>query len=65
MKATFNSQALMENVHALQGLIKKIRQKESVGCDADELALHRAIHDIDMLLEIISTFKLQNASLEQ
>ena len=60
---SFNVQALIDNVAELRIIIQRVRQKEGVGSDEDELAFHRAITDIDLLLDIIGGIKTAYESL--
>lgn len=51
----------MDNVNGLRGMIQRVRQKEGgIGSVEDELVLHRAIQDLDLLVDIVDGLKAHN-----
>lgn len=63
---SFNAQALLDNVGQMRLLIQRIRQKDGgVGSQEDELTLHRAIHDLDLLVDIVDGLKASCSRLQE
>lgn len=55
---SFNPQVMLGNISHVKTLISRIRQKEGgIGSEADEMALHRMIHDLDLLVDIVDGLK--------
>jgi len=53
----FNAQVMMTNVSHVKGMIQRIRQKDAVGSEGDELILHRLLYDLESLVEVADTLK--------
>lgn len=55
---SFNPQMMIGNIGNIRALIQRIRQKDGgIGSPEDELTLHRAIHDLDLLVDIVDGLK--------
>ncbi len=52
------------NVDKVQSIIQRIRQKEGVGSDEDELALHRLVQDFNLLKSAVQDLQSENQDLE-
>jgi len=51
----FNPEAMLGNVSYVKDMIKRIRQKDGgVGSQEDELSLHRAISDTELLAGMVT-----------
>tara|TARA_R110002096_G_scaffold127375_1_gene275158 strand:+ start:287 stop:568 length:282 start_codon:yes stop_codon:yes gene_type:complete len=62
----FNPEAMLGNLSHVKGMIKRIRQKDGgVGSQDDELALHRAINDIELLADMVAGLKLSLSAMQQ
>lgn len=62
----FNPEAMLGNLSHVKGMIKRIRQKDGgVGSQEDELSLHRAISDIELLAEMITGLKMSFSDMQQ
>ena len=54
----FNPTVMLKNIDVVRSMIQRIRQKdEGIGSEEDELALHRTIQDIDLLVDITDGLK--------
>ena len=57
---------MLDNIELLRNMIQRIRQKEGgIGSQDDELALHRAIQDLDLLVDIADGLKASYDKLSQ
>lgn len=55
---SFNPAIMLSNIDFVRGMIQRIRQKEGgIGSEQDELTLHRMIHDIDFLVDMVDGIK--------
>lgn len=55
----FNPSAMLDNMSYVKGMIKRIRQKDGgLGSQEDELSLHRAINDIELLTDMVTGLKM-------
>ena len=55
---SFNPKVMLTNIGNVKNIIQRIRQREGgVGSDEDELTLHRLVHDIDLLVDIVDGLK--------
>jgi hypothetical protein len=55
---SFNPKDMLSNIDLVKGMIQRIRQKEGgIGSEDDELALHRIIHDLDLLVDMVDGVK--------
>lgn len=62
----FSAKAMLENVAHLRDIISRIRQQEGgVGSVEDEMALHRALYDLDLLVDIADGLKAAHQNLER
>ena len=62
----FNPEAMLGNMSLIKDMIQRIRQKDGgVGSEEDELCLHRAVHDIDLLADMVGTLKVGLARLQK
>ena len=53
-----NPVMMLNNIALVKTIIQRIRQKEGgVGSEEDELSLHRIIHDLDLLVDMIDGVK--------
>lgn len=49
---------MLSNINLIKGIIQRIRQKEGgVGAVDDELTLHRVLHDLDLLVDMVDGMK--------
>lgn len=63
---SFNPQAMLGNISELRSMIQRVRQKDGgIGSTQDELILHRAIHDLDLLVDIVDGLKAAYSKLQQ
>ena len=54
----FNPAIMLNNIGMVKTIIQRIRQKEGgVGSPEDELSLHRIIHDLDLLVDMVDGMK--------
>lgn len=60
-----SSTAILENVGRIRELIQRIRQNEGVGSSEDELTLHRALHDLDYLIDMIADMRRDHEKIIQ
>ena len=61
---SFSPQEMLGNIAYIKSIIQRIRQKEGgVGSAADELCLHRMIHDLDLLVDIVDALKAAHANI--
>tara|TARA_S200002703_G_scaffold88889_1_gene76747 strand:- start:377 stop:664 length:288 start_codon:yes stop_codon:yes gene_type:complete len=62
----FNPEAMLGNITHVKDMIQRIRQKDGgLGSEDDELCLHRVVHDIDLLADMVATLKLGLAKLQK
>jgi len=62
----FNPEAMLNNMSILKDIIKRIRQKDGgVGSQDDELCLHRVVHDLDHLADMVAGLKVTLAKLHE
>tara|TARA_S200002703_G_C3701314_1_gene215384 strand:+ start:400 stop:687 length:288 start_codon:yes stop_codon:yes gene_type:complete len=62
----FNPEAMLGNISHVKSMIQRIRQKDGgIGSENDELCLHRVVHDIDLLADMVATLKLGVAKLKE
>lgn len=55
---TFSPKVMIDNIAHIRSMISRIRQQEGgIGAPEDEMALHRVIHDIDLLVDIVDGLK--------
>jgi len=62
---SFSPHAMLGNIANIKGIIQRVRQKDGgIGADGDELCLHRAIHDIDLLVDIVEALKTAHGQVQ-
>lgn len=62
----FNPEAMLGNMSHVKDMIQRIRQKDGgVGSEDDELCLHRVVHDIDLLADMVATLKMGLGKLQE
>ena len=55
---SFNPKVMLDNIAIARTMIQRIRQKDGgIGSEQDELSLHRMIHDVDMLVDMVDGLK--------
>ncbi len=55
---SFNPKVMLDNIASVKNIISRVRQREGgIGSDDDELTLHRLIHDLDLLVDIVDGLK--------
>lgn len=55
---SFNPKVMLGNIAHIKGIISRIRQKEGgIGSEQDELSLHRIMHDLDLLVDMVDGLK--------
>jgi hypothetical protein len=55
---SFNPKVMLENISLMREMIQRIRQKEGgIGSETDEMCLHRAIHDLNLLVDMVDGLK--------
>jgi site-specific recombinase len=60
----FGSKAMLDNIEQIKDMIQRIRQQEGgIGSVKDELALHRTIQDLDLLIDLVDGIKAAYDSL--
>lgn len=60
----FNTVALATNITEVEALARRMRQKEEVGTDSDELILCRVTSDLKFLIQVVETQQKANAILQ-
>lgn len=60
----FNTAALATNITEVEALARRMRQKEEVGTDNDELILCRTTSDLKFLIEVVESQQNANAILQ-